>query len=229
MSALWSSIKAQMKLKLRLNHYPSFYSSHSQFGEDMMLRSLIGDKKDGFYIDIGAHHPYYYSNTYHFYLKGWKGLNIDANPGSMKVFKELRPNDINLEACIAPESGKNVTFYAFEKPALNTFDDDYAKLMQKRGEKLVRTHSVVTQTLEDILKEHNLENKEIDFLSIDIEGVDEIVLKSLDYNKVKPKVIAFEDHHFNIEQGSTNSMLDFLKGHGYHLKSWSGPSLIVSL
>ena len=49
------------------------------------------------FIDVGAHHPMRFSNTYLFYKKKWKGINIDPLPGSMKLFNKLRPRDINLE------------------------------------------------------------------------------------------------------------------------------------
>ena len=228
MGSFTQYILTQIRLRLRINFFPSFNSSHSQFGEDMILRSLIGNKKNGFFIDIGAHHPYFYSNTFHFYLKGWRGLSIDALPGSMKTFNKLRPQDINVEACIGPKAGEEVTFYEFSKPALNSFDSEYAKKMEASGERIVETHSLKTETLENIIKYKGLEGKEIDFLSIDIEGVDEIVLRSLDFKKVKPKIIVFENHEHNPMNPTHTSMLNYLSKFGYNLVAQTGPSLIVS-
>ena len=74
--------------------------SYSQEGEDLIINRLIDSKKNGFYIDIGAHHPFRFSNTYKFYKMGWNGINIDAMPGSMKLFREKRPRDINIECGI---------------------------------------------------------------------------------------------------------------------------------
>ena len=51
--------------------------SYSQEGEDMVLKRIFDKQTKGFYIDVGAHHPKRFSNTYNFYLKGWKGINID--------------------------------------------------------------------------------------------------------------------------------------------------------
>jgi len=48
--------------------------SYSQKGEDIILRRILGEKEVGFYIDIGAHHPKRFSNTYLFYKKGWRGI-----------------------------------------------------------------------------------------------------------------------------------------------------------
>ena len=72
--------------------------SYSIEGEDRIVRTLLWRKHDkGFYVDVGAHHPFRFSNTYLFYTQGWSGINIDATPGSMKAFNKYRPRDINLE------------------------------------------------------------------------------------------------------------------------------------
>jgi hypothetical protein len=64
--------------RMKINSFTSFDLSHSQFGEDMIVRYLTLETKDGiyletkkgFYVDIGAHHPVFYSNTYYLYCKG---------------------------------------------------------------------------------------------------------------------------------------------------------------
>ena len=72
----------------------------------MLLRHLLGsDKMDGFYVDVGAFHPTLFSNTYFFYLNGWRGLNIEARPGSKQLFDKLRPKDINVEIGVSRERG----------------------------------------------------------------------------------------------------------------------------
>ena len=67
----------------------------------MILRRIFIGKLTGFYVDIGAHHPKRFSNTYIFYQRGWRGINIDAKPGTKEVFNKLRPRDINLEVPIS--------------------------------------------------------------------------------------------------------------------------------
>src|SRR3989344_4572766 len=71
--------------------------SYSQSGEDMILRSIFDDKKEGFYVDVGAFHPKLYSNTYYFYKRGWRGINIEPNPGANFG---IRKGDINLKCGI---------------------------------------------------------------------------------------------------------------------------------
>ena len=78
-----------------------FVKSYSQEGEDMILRRLFERKDKGVYIDVGAHHPKKFSNTYYFYKKGWSGINLDAMPGSMLRFDKVRPRDLNIETAIS--------------------------------------------------------------------------------------------------------------------------------
>jgi hypothetical protein len=54
----------------------------SQAGEDFNIRNIFTEKKNGYYIDIGAFHPLVFSNTFYFYIfENWHGINIDPRPG----------------------------------------------------------------------------------------------------------------------------------------------------
>mgnify|MGYP001334584774 CR=1 FL=1 len=86
----------------------------------MILNRIFGNQAKGFYIDVGAHHPKRFSNTYLFYKRGWSEINIDAMPGSMKIFDKQRPRDINIEKPVSNEK-KIMDFYIFNEPALNSF------------------------------------------------------------------------------------------------------------
>lgn len=92
-----------MKLRKKLTIFNNLYitrfhiKSYSQEGEDMILHRIFERQCKGFYVDIGAHHPFRFSNTYLFYKRGWSGINIDAMPGSMNIFNKFRNRDINLE------------------------------------------------------------------------------------------------------------------------------------
>ena len=74
------------KLKPAVQQYlGEFISiSFSQYGEDILLRDLfrteLMELDSGFYVDVGAFHPFRFSNTAFLYIMGWNGLNIDANP-----------------------------------------------------------------------------------------------------------------------------------------------------
>lgn len=87
------------------NNYLDGYALKSYFqeGEDMILRRIFERQSTGFYVDVGAHHPKRFSNTYFFYKKSWTGINVDAMPGSMKLFEKVRSRDINIEKPISSE------------------------------------------------------------------------------------------------------------------------------
>ena len=189
----------------------------SQEGEDLILQRIFAEKKDGFYVDVGAHHPMRYSNTYLFYLQGWRGINIDAMPGSMTPFRRDRPRDINLEVAIARQGGEQRTFHVFNEPALNTFD---AALAASRAggphdRKIVRTLSVETQRLDDILTAQGLTGKTIDFLSVDVEGLDMEVLQSNDWQKFRPRYVLAECFDVPLTELAGDETAAYLAGHGY--------------
>ncbi|AFZ21377.1 FkbM family methyltransferase [Allocoleopsis franciscana] len=167
--------------------------SYSQEGEDMMLARFFLEQTQGFYVDVGAHHPQRFSNTYYFYLKGWRGINIDAMPGSMENFNKLRPEDINLEFPIS-DSNQTLTYYEFNEPALNGFCEKTAHERDGlRHYKIIDEKKLITYTLAEILDKYLPLNQEIDFLNIDVEGLDCQVLKSNNWQKYRPKMVLIED------------------------------------
>ncbi len=170
-------------------------SSYSQNGEDILLQRIFSDKPTGFFVDIGAHHPIRFSNTYWLYLRGWRGINIDATPGCMDAFKRERPEDLNIEVGIS-DKNQLLKFYVFNEPALNTFNKDEA--VKKNGLKsyrIVKTIDVQTRPLSSIFEEYMAGRLTIDYLNIDIEGLDLEALKSNDWNKYRPSVISVESSY----------------------------------
>lgn len=194
---------------------PSYHRfSYSQEGEDMVLATIFGGKTNGFYVDVGAHHPQRFSNTYHFYLNGWNGINIDAMPGSMKIFDKLRPKDINVEAAIADEQ-KDLTFYIFNEPALNSFDKELSEKRNSDVYRIVQEQKLSTKTLKEILAYYLPYGKKIDFLSVDVEGLDLAVLKSNDWQLYRPDYILVECLEVNICEIEKNDVYKFLLNHNY--------------
>lgn len=193
--------------------------SYSQEGEDMILRNIFRNKRDGFYVDIGAHHPKLFSNTYFFYKIGWSGINVDAMPGSMDIFKKTRSRDINLEQAVS-DIEQELTFYAFNPAALNTFSPELAserKQIQKFKflfEKKIKTHKLI-----DILEEYVPSKTNINFMTIDVEGLDLEVLKSNDWNRYRPQVILIESLNFDFDNRANDQVYSFLTERGYRIFS----------
>lgn len=167
--------------------------SFSQEGEDLILARIFEEKKEGFYLDVGAHHPQRFSNTHYFHLRGWRGINIDAMPGSMSIFNAARPNDINLELPISNKK-QVLTYYMFNEPALNGFSKDLAEQRNGlKGYKIIFEKELQTYTLAEVLDTYLPPNQKIDFLSVDVEGLDCEVLNSNNWDAYRPYVVLVED------------------------------------
>lgn len=191
--------------------------AYSQEGEDMILRRVFVNQRNGFYIDIGAHHPRKFSNTYLFYKLGWSGINVDATPGSMKRFKRARPRDINIEAAIGDER-KTVRFYLFDEPALNTFNQDVAHEWMRQNIKLVGELTMETITLTELLNQYLPRGKIIDFMSVDVEGNDLQVLRSNTWNLYRPRYLLVESVQLSLSQAPVqNEIRCYLSEQGYEL------------
>jgi hypothetical protein len=158
--------------ELKNAYIPASLKSYSQEGEDLILLRIFEKKRTGFYVDVGAHHPFRFSNTYLFYRMGWRGINIDATPGSMKFFNKFRKRDINIEVAIG-EKEDILTFYIFNEPALNTFNENLARQRNgKMGYYIIKELPLKVLPLSKILEEYLPEGQEIDFLNVDVEGKD---------------------------------------------------------
>lgn len=200
-----------------LNLYKKNY--YSQDGEDVVLYSFYEANPEykGFYVDIGALHPFRFSNTQLFYEKGWRGINIDATPGSMKEFEKYRPEDINIEIGISNEA-KDLIFYSFKEPALNSFNKEISKERISKGWELDKEIIVKTQSINDVLAKYISSNKTIDFLTIDVEGLDFEILQSLDWMKYAPKFLLVEELNYvnkDIIGYEKSDMYQFLNSMGY--------------
>ena len=203
-------------IKCFMPHDPLINHSWSQEGEDILLLRIFGDQNDGLYVDVGAHHPKRFSNTYLFYKRGWRGINIDAMPGSMKLFHKMRPRDINLEMGVANQEG-SLNYYVFNEPALNGFSFE---LSEERNKAKNPYHikdviKVDVKPLRQILDCHLVEGKGIDFLSVDVEGFDLEVLQSNDWSKYRPKFVLAEVLNSSLHDLDQDPVVRFMRDQNY--------------
>jgi FkbM family methyltransferase len=194
-----------------LNHEVICYS---QEGEDIILDRIFSLVNDGFYVDVGAHHPFRFSNTYFFYKRGWRGINIDPIPGVKQLFDAKRPLDINLELGINEEH-KVLSYYNFKEKALNTFSEPLATQYQNGNWELENIIQIETFKLSEILDQHLHEKRDIHFMSIDVEGFELNVLKSNDWNKYLPNIILLEMLDCKIEDVTETKIGKYLMEKGY--------------
>ena len=170
------------------------------------------------YIDIGAHHPYYYSNTAHFYMSGCRGINIEPNPELFKEINEVRTEDVNLNIGIGDEEGV-LDFYVMNVPSMSTFSKEIAdELVQKQGFILQDVLKIEVQRLDSVIqKYHN--GIFPDYLSLDTEGYDLSILKTIDYDRAAPKVICVEtvEYSHDLNGRKEKEIIDFLSDEGYRV------------
>ena len=201
------------------------HASFSQLGEDGVLWWLFSSKHNGFYVDIGCHHPYRFSNTAVLHIfNGWRGINVDADARAIEAFQKVRPHDINLCCGVGSDSGlKEITI--FEEGAINSFDVCVAQ--DPMWSHLKReTRTVEVRTLSDILSTYMPCDTPIDFLNIDVEGLDFAVLSSNDWLRFKPEVIAVEVHGFDLHAPSESMTFNYMIDLGYRLVSYVGVTCI---
>jgi hypothetical protein len=190
--------------------------SFAQEGEDVLLMRIFGKQRRGFYVDVGCHHPHRFSNSYAFYRRGWSGICIDPLPGVAQRFKFWRPRDTALEIGISEDHGY-LTYHLFNEPAINTFSEELARERDGLNNwRLLETCRVQTMPLSVVIDRHlPAEVKQIDFLSVDVEGLDLQVLRSNDWARHSPRVVVAECLKTSISDWLEDPVVVFLRQQGY--------------
>jgi len=133
----------------------------------------------------------------------------------MKLFNKFRKRDINIEVDIG-EKEDILTFYIFNDPGLNTFDENLARQRNgKMGYYIIKELPVKVYPLSKILEEYLPKGQEIDFLNVDVEGKNFEVLKSNDWSTYRPKVVLVEILCFSIEEVFKDPIFIIMKENGY--------------
>ena len=195
----------------RRGYYP--HRSWSQTGEDMLLRDLLPSSADGFYVDVGARHPRFGSNTHALHQRGWRGINIDARPGSMRSFRRARPRDVNLEVAVGSVPGE-ATFYVFTDDELSSLDRGWADAKVAEGHRLERTVTTRVRTLADIHREHDVPAR-YELLTVDCEGRDADVLASNDWDAFRPRFVVVECSDGDLDAALDSEAVTLLRLNGY--------------
>ena len=227
----WQKAKERLRYHAwaprRINRYPFFNLSHSQSGEDMVLRPLLQDCPNGKYVDIGAYHPIMLSNTYYFYQLGWQGLNVDVRPEVVELCRVLRPRDTSVAAAVADRPGCDVTVFEFDPAALTTLSRESAERYRTLpGTRLVREFTAQTVTINQLLEQH-WSWPRIDLMSIDVEGLDEVILRSLDWQRFRPRVLCFELNDLPFEGVHEAPLVCFVRERGYTLSARLDQTVIM--
>ena len=183
--------------------------------EDTAVLDYFKDKKNGFYVDVGCHHPICINNTYLLYKQKWSGINIDVSQFSIDLFNYMRPQDLNYNCAISNKNKIVKLFYQKEFSQLSTIKSIQAKTVFQGN---IKEKDIQAFSLNEILKRDKYKNTKIDFLNIDVEGADLEVLEGLSFDKFKPELICLEIHDKEVKK---SKIYNFLANKNYEL-IWSG-------
>lgn len=174
---------------------------HSQGDEQQILEALFADQACGTYIDVGAHHPVTFSNTYWLYRRGWRGLCLEPNAALHDRFQRVRPGDRLITAAAGTEDGE-AWFHLGHHDVHGSLA--YA---ETRHQGRVR---VPVRRLDTILRDSAIAAP--DLLSIDTEGTEIAVLEGLNLQQNRPRIIVAE---YNTAGRINLDLQPYLVGHGY--------------
>jgi hypothetical protein len=188
--------------------FPIREISYAQCGEDIIIKrafNVLGIKKPK-YIDIGTHHPTLFSNTYMFYKKGSFGICIEPCHSLFKKIKNKRKRDICLNIGISDNYVKKAPFYIMTAQTLNTFskEDAHKNEVAKKiygNQKIEKIEYLDMVPMNSILEKYH--EKFNDLISIDTEGFDEKIIKSINFTKYRPKILCIE----TIEQNDNGNLI----------------------
>ena len=182
----------------------------------------------GNFIDLGCFHPTKHNNTFKMYKLGWRGINIDINPTSIDLFNILRPKDTNLCTTINETKETFEIYYDDPFSPVNTLDKQFYENLENKNNKNTKKLFVESKSMQEILNISKID-KSIDFINLDVEGMDYKILKNIDLNKLKPKLISVETHNVNgTSSNNFESILKLMNESSFSIYKRVGPTTLFS-
>lgn len=200
-----------------------FYSQDRQ--DELLERRIFRGFKRGVFVDVGAHDGVTFNNTLYFEEEhGWSGLNVEANP---HVFEQLcanRPRATNVQCAVDEENGTTVFLlndgYTEMISGIKKYYDQRHMRRLSQENKVHRSRTsqveVPARRLDGLLAEHGVKN--VNYLSIDVEGAELAVVRSIDFSEVFIDVIGFENNYAD----SAKPIVQHLEARGFRRLGWDG-------
>jgi len=194
------------------------FVSYAQHGEDVVLHRALKQIREGFYVDVGAHHPVTLSVTKAFYDRGWHGINIEPEDECYQRLAQERTRDINLQVMVSDSDG-TAEFNEVLGTGLSTQNHELALTYAQKGYE-VRKKQVPICTLEKIFEQYS--EREIHFLKIDVEGTEEKVINGLLLDRHRPWIIVVEATEPLTTKRSDESISSYLASKNYRHALFDG-------
>lgn len=190
---------------------------YSQLGQDKFVDEYLNFKQNGVFVDIGAHDGHSCSNSLFFEKsREWTGICIEPGSEEFKKLNESRKS-ININACISDYDGESeFTYIEGYSNMLSGLSESYNHSHENRISNEVRSYGgkvnkikMPVFKLQTVLDKYNIHD--IDFCSIDTEGSEFNIVKSIDFNKTNIKIFAIENNY------QTTDIKEYLEERGYQL------------
>jgi len=192
-------------------------SSKAQLFQDLFVLFMLNEKRGGTFLEFGATDGIELSNSFLLESKyGWRGVLAEPSPQWHKKLKENRPNSNIITECIYSETGKKLDFFVSDVGVLSTLDQfRNSDISSMPGNTKARNlkgynHEVSTISLNDVFIKH-FDGSPIDYMSVDTEGSELLILQHFDFEKFAPKIVSVEHNYTD----SQNKLDDLFKENKY--------------
>ena len=210
-----------------INRISGLPLTFSHDGEDLVLRKYLAKIENGKYIDIGANAPVWGSNTFYFYLLGWRGVCLDPLPNLKNKYRLIRGKDKFINAAIFGSKSKNqnkLNFYYYKTHKDNsTFDQERVQQLKenfgREPSSIISVPKISTQEMLSTFKNFFLQSKEIHLLNIDIEGFEIDILEDFFICNTYPWIVCVEEIGQTAESLKTKEIYKLMEKNGYMLGS----------
>lgn len=195
---------------------------YSQDKQDYIIDTLLGKKEKGIFIDIGAHNGVKFSNSCFFEReRNWTGVCVEPMPD---VYSELQNNRncFLVNAAISDVSGeiefRRIVGRGDMLSGIAKYQsEEHQERMNSKIEEVGSSIEVIkvnSCTLSSIVEKFNIQN--VDYLSIDVEGAELEIIKSIDFNSLNISYMTIENNYKSSEMRSIlkDSMYCFLFRYG---------------
>ena len=204
--------------------------SYSSGAQDLIVDYFFKNKKKGVYIDVGCYHPFNGNNTKLLHDKGWSGINIDLDFHTIDFFNYIRRGDENINVAISDTEGEQELYFFHNRSAINS-------LSKIRKDEAKEVRKIKTRTLNSIIENSKFRNEKINFISIDVEGHELEVIRSINLEKYAPDMIVIEYlereiiknlefHNQKIENILKSEIYKYMIKNDYYFINWLHSDLI---
>lgn len=199
---------------LCIGFFSSLAAPGSQLRQDQWVVEHLGRKRNGYFVDVGAHDGVELSNSLVLERDfGWRGICVESNPTTFDALSRRRAC-----ACSNATVGDGTSEVEFCDAALPEYGGIVGLRPFVRAE-CANLRRVQTTALADVLDAHNAPHI-IDYLSIDIEGAELLTLSAFPFDRYRFRLLTVEHNEPHeasgvVPAGYRRALRALLEGHGY--------------